>query len=85
MTADWDKHTLEYFTHKIEFVEMLLVCDAQSEIRDCLVDLRTRLHLIIVSNGMITNRLKKPDVDDSQLGALASLPHDVRLIIATYT
>lgn len=79
-----DSRTHQYFVDKLELVEMLLLCDAQSEVMNCLVDLQWRFKRFVLTNGVITNRLKKVNIEDDKIGNFALLPHDVRLIIVSY-
>jgi hypothetical protein len=79
-----DSRTHQYFTDKLELVEMLLLCDAQSEVMNCLVDLQWRFRRFVLYNGLITNRLKKVNIEDDKIGTFALLPRDARLIILSY-
>ena len=81
ITTSLDKHTLEYFRDKVEYIEMLMMCGAESEVRDCLIHLRHRLQRFITTKGIMANRLKNEMSDEKHIGALALMPYDIRLII----
>lgn len=84
LVGNMDKHMLEYFQDKMDFIEGLIMCGAESEVRSCLVELKSFFQRFILYKEMMSNRLKNSYEGIRDIGVLDNIPFDIRLEIARY-